>query len=97
MSIFDFFRSRKKSSADAARERLQIVLAYERKNKAMPDFLPKLQQELITVVRKYVTVNDDQVDINLDQGIDCTMLEVNIELPANQDTTDNLQLKVSGA
>ncbi len=95
MSIFDFFRSGKKTSADAAQERLQIVLAYERKNKAMPDFLPKLQQELIQVVRKYVTVGDDQVDVNLDQGPDCTMLEVNIELPSEQDAGNNLQFKVS--
>ncbi len=45
MSIFDFFRERKKtSSASIAKERLQIIVAHERGARAQPDYLPALQK-----------------------------------------------------
>ncbi|MCR3821927.1 cell division topological specificity factor MinE, partial [Pseudomonas aeruginosa] len=40
MSLLDFFRSRKsQNSASIAKERLQIIVAHERGQRAQPDYL----------------------------------------------------------
>ena len=82
MSILDFFRERKKtSSASIAKERLQIIVAHERGARAQPDYLPALQKELIEVIRKYVAIDDDQVQVLLENQGNCSILELNITLP----------------
>ncbi|HYC02014.1 MAG TPA: cell division topological specificity factor MinE [Azospirillaceae bacterium] len=82
MSIFDFFRSTKPTVANQAKERLQIVLAHERADRNSPDFLPQLQKELLAVIKKYVSIDEDKVAVKLDRASGCSMLEVNVELPA---------------
>ncbi|MFT6551537.1 MAG: cell division topological specificity factor [Zhongshania marina] len=81
MSIFDYFRSAKKDTASIAKERLQIIVAHERNQRNKPDYLPKLQQELLEVIRKYVDVDQDQVEVQLDNNGNCSVLELNITLP----------------
>lgn len=82
MSIFDFLLSRKKtSSAAIAKERLQIIVAHERGSRGQPDYLPALQEELITVIRKYVPIDQDQVQVALENQGTCSILELNITLP----------------
>ena len=81
MSILDFFRNNKKDTASVAKERLQIIVAHERNQRNQPDYLPKLQQELLEVIRKYVDVNQDQVEVALDNAGNCSVLELNITLP----------------
>ncbi|MAK44426.1 MULTISPECIES: cell division topological specificity factor MinE [Spongiibacter] len=81
MSILDFFRNNKKDTAAVAKERLQIIVAHERNQRNQPDYLPKLQQELLEVIRKYVDVNQDQVEVALDNAGNCSVLELNITLP----------------
>lgn len=82
MKLFSYFRSAR-SSATTAKERLQIIVARERRqrNNATLDYLPLLQKELLAVIRKYVLVEDDQIKINLEKEGDCDILEVNIALP----------------
>jgi cell division topological specificity factor len=82
VSILSFFGRSPKKSAEAARERLQILLAHERAGLAGADFLPQLQREILEVIRKYVAVDEDRVQVKLDREIDLSVLEVNIELPA---------------
>lgn len=82
MSIFSLFGRQPKKSADAARERLQILLAHERAGLSGADFLPQLQREIVEVIRKYVAVDDDRVQVKLDREAHLSVLEVNIELPA---------------
>jgi cell division topological specificity factor len=85
MSWLDFFRGQRKpdtSSAAAAKERLQIVLAHERIGRTREDFLPKLQQELVAVVARYVAIDPGKVNVNLDRGGDMSTLAIEIELPA---------------
>lgn len=84
MSWIDFFRGKRKeeSSASAAKERLQIVLAHERIGRTREDFLPKLQQELVAVVARYVAIDPGKVNVNLDRGGDMSTLAIEIELPA---------------
>jgi cell division topological specificity factor len=82
MSIFNFFRSnQRKSAADEAKERLQIVLAHERAAGSSPDYLPMLQKELLAVIAKYVAIDENKVEVSFERGGDCSTLEVNIELP----------------
>ena len=84
MSWLDFFRGQRKEppSASAAKERLQIVLAHERIGRTREDFLPKLQQELVAVVARYVAIDPGKVNINLDRGGDMSTLAIESELPA---------------
>jgi cell division topological specificity factor len=81
MSFFDYFKSSKKNTASIARERLQIIVAHERGKREQPDYLPQLQQEILDVIRKYVPVDQDQVQVQLDKNDDCSILELNVTLP----------------
>ncbi|MCK9237759.1 MAG: cell division topological specificity factor MinE [Thiopseudomonas sp.] len=82
MSIVNFFRSRKKNTtASVAKERLQIIVAHERGQRDEPDYLPALQKELVEVIRKYVNIDNDQVQIALDNQGNCSILELNVTLP----------------
>lgn len=80
MKLLDFFK-RQPASAPQARERLQILLAHERAGRDGADYLPQLQRDLLQVVKKYVAIDDDKVQVALDRHSDVATLEVNIELP----------------
>ena len=81
MSIFSYFKKDQKASASIAKERLQIIVAHERSARSQPDYLPAMQQEIMAVIRKYVTIADDDVQVQLDNSDDCSVLELNITLP----------------
>lgn len=81
MSFLDYFRSKNKSTASVAKDRLQIIVAHERSSRNQPDYLPALQKDLVAVISKYVPINEDQVSVALDQNDDCAVLELNITLP----------------
>src|SRR5438477_6179597 len=66
MGIFDFLRARNTSTATVARERLRIIVAQERSQRGAPDYLPLLRRELLEVIRKYVSVEQDAVDIKVE-------------------------------
>lgn len=81
MSFLDIFRSGKQQgSASRAKERLQIIVAHERGNSASPDFLPQLQRDILEVVRRYVTISEEQIRLSVDKKDDCEVLELNIAL-----------------
>jgi len=80
MSLFNVFGSKKQGSASIAKERLQIIVAHERRRSSSPDYLPQLQQDILAVVRKYVQVHEDQISLNVDRQDDSEVLEVNILL-----------------
>ncbi|MCE0757711.1 MULTISPECIES: cell division topological specificity factor MinE [Marinobacter] len=81
MSFLDYFRSKKNNTASVAKERLQIIVAHERGQRDMPDYLPQLQQELLDVIRKYVQISDDMVQVDVDRNESCSVLELNVTLP----------------
>ncbi len=82
MSLLDFFRAEKNSSAQMAKERLQVVVAHRRTGRGdHPDYFPKLQKDLLRVLRKYVKVNDDAVQMGIEREGDMEILELNITLP----------------
>jgi len=67
MALLSFLFPEKKKSANAAKERLQIIIARERTNRTGPDFLPALHRELIEVISKYTKVNADDIKLSLDR------------------------------
>lgn len=81
MNILSFFRTRTKPTAVEAKERLQILLAHERADLAGPEFLPRLKNELLQVIAKYVAVDNDKIAVHLENSDNVSILEVNIELP----------------
>ena len=82
MGLLDYFRTNSRpSSAALAKERLQILVAHERSARNAPDYLPKLQQELLEVIRKYVNVDQDAISVSMEQDDNREVLEVNIVLP----------------
>jgi cell division topological specificity factor len=82
VGLLDIFRaSRNKGSASVAKERLQILVAHDRAYRNRPSYLPKLQQEILAVIRKYVEVDMDAVSVNYEQDDAQEILELNIVLP----------------
>src|SRR5689334_6067192 len=80
MNLFKNLFSPHRNSASVAKERLKIVLAHERAGRDAPDFLPKLQKELIDVVGRYVEIRDDMIRVNLGKSGETSLLEINIEI-----------------
>ena len=80
MSIFNYLR-RRNSTASVAKERLQIIISHERSQRHTPDYLPKLQEEILAVIAKYVPITRDQVSVNLERTGDSAVLELNITMP----------------
>ena len=82
MGIFSFFRSRAEdASAKVAKDRLQVLIAHERTGRNGPDYLPMLKKDILAVIKKYVSVGEEQVSVQLDTQDDCDVLELNITLP----------------
>ena len=81
MSFLSFLLGEKKQTASVAKERLQIILAHERAGRTGADYLPALQRELVAVISKYVSINPDDIKVQLERQDNLEVLEVKIELP----------------
>lgn len=82
MSLLDYFRSSKKNTANTAKERLQIIVAHERKRRTGPDYMPQLERDILEVIRKYVDISPEQIAVSLEQRSDeLSVLELNISFP----------------
>ncbi len=79
MTLFGFLRRR--ASAPVARERLQILLEYERSLVSHKDLIGVLRQEIIAVVSRHVTIDPDRVQVSVDRGREHSTLAVDIEIP----------------
>ena len=79
MGLLNYLFSPHRHSAAIAKERLKIVLAHERAGRSAPDFLPKLQRDLIDVVGRYVDIRDDMIRVNLGGEGKASVLEINVE------------------
>jgi cell division topological specificity factor len=66
MNLISMFRRR--DSAPVARERLQVLLAHERAFIGKSDLLAVLQEEIIAVIARHVTIERERVQIKLDRG-----------------------------
>ncbi len=81
MSLFNFKLFRRRGSAPVARERLQILLAYERAARGQSDLIAILREEILAVITKHVTVERDNVQVKMDRGDTVSTLEIDIEIP----------------
>ena len=81
MGLMDLFRTAHRGSASVAKERLQILVAHDRAERNRPSYLPKLQTEILEVIRKYVEVDQDAISLNFEQEDHRDILELNIILP----------------
>ncbi len=80
MGLLAMFRS-KPNSASIAKERLRIIVAQERVGRGGPDYLPLLRRELLQVIHKYVNVDPEAVQINLEREAGHEVLEFSVALP----------------
>jgi cell division topological specificity factor len=81
MGLFDFLRSTPRGSANVAKERLRIIVAQERSQRGAPDYLPLLKRELLEVIRKYVNVDPEAVNVHLENDGGHAVLELSVSLP----------------
>jgi cell division topological specificity factor len=65
MGLLDLFRSRPKNTASVAAERLRIIVMQERAANGRPDYLPMMRREILEVIRKYVNVDPEAIDIHV--------------------------------
>jgi cell division topological specificity factor len=81
MSLLDYFKTAKPSSAAIAKERLQILVAHERSSRHQPLYLPQLKKELMEVIQRYFKVSEETISVSLEQDDEREVLELNIILP----------------
>jgi len=84
MGLFDIFKA-KKSTAETAKNRLQIIIAQERSTRGGPDYLPLLQRELLEVIKKYVNIDVDAVKVDLVKDGQHDVLDISVALPEGPD------------
>jgi cell division topological specificity factor len=80
MGLFDFLKP-KKETASIAKDRLRIIVAQERTSRGAPDYLPMLQRELLEVIKKYVNVDADAVNVKLIKEGEHDVLDISVSLP----------------
>ncbi|WP_297899945.1 cell division topological specificity factor MinE [Metallibacterium sp.] len=84
MGILDFLRTRPKNTASIAKERLRIIVSQERSSRNTPDYLPMLRTELLAVIRKYVHVDLDAINIQVERDGEHEVLELSVALPEHK-------------
>jgi cell division topological specificity factor len=80
MSFFGLVKRR--GSAPVARERLQILLEYERCLTGQTDLVKVLRDEILAVVERHVVVDREKVRVRLvRRGEAISVLRVGVEIP----------------
>ena len=59
-----FSKEEKKDSKETAKERLHLVLMQDRAN-VSADFMELMKQEIIEVIKKYIDVDENSIDVKL--------------------------------
>lgn len=62
-NIFSFFK-KQENSKDLAKERLKLVLVHDKAN-VSPQFLEMVKGEIIEVIKKYMEIDEESLDIQL--------------------------------
>jgi cell division topological specificity factor len=74
------FGGRPKSAA-VAKDRLQLIIARERSDRSGVDWLPRLQQDILEVIGRYVQVDPGAVKVEMERGDNLDLVEISITLP----------------
>ena len=76
MSFFDKF-FKKQKSADVAKDRLMMMLAYERASVKMNNLdVDNLKKDLIEVIKKYIDIDDVKLKTDHNQNFETFEIEV---------------------
>jgi len=78
MKLLDIFRRRR--SAPVARERLQILLQYERSLVHQTDLIAVLREEILRIVSRYVVIDPETVQVKINRGNNVSTLAVGIRV-----------------
>lgn len=82
MSLLKFIKLKKnKSSANVAKERLQIIISHERTQRTNPEYLNKMQEEILDVIAKYVKIDRRKAKVHVEKGDGHSVLELNVAMP----------------
>ncbi|MBS1091565.1 cell division topological specificity factor MinE [Gluconobacter sp. Dm-74] len=84
MSFLANIFTRRQQSSSVAKDRLQILLAHERSaggESGESDLIRQLHKEIMEVIARHVAVDQDKVQIKVDRGSGCSMLEIDVEVP----------------
>ncbi|ANO33355.1 cell division topological specificity factor MinE [Vibrio breoganii] len=86
MSLLEFFRPKKKTTANVAKERLQIIVAERRSHDdPAPSYLPELKADILKVISKYVDIDPNMVNVSFEhKDDDISVLELNVKLPEEE-------------
>lgn len=86
MGLLALFR-RTPPTASIAKERLRIIVAQERSARGGPDYLPLLRRELLEVIKKYVNVDPEEVQVNFEREAGHDVFEMTVALPATSSSS----------
>lgn len=64
MDFFGFFKGKKSTSKNVAKDRLQFVLVHDRAN-VSPELLEMMKGEILEVLSRYVEINQEDFDVHL--------------------------------
>lgn len=78
MNLFNFLGRR--GTAPVARERLQILLAHERKSACDSDLIAILHKEVLNAVSKHIAIDPDRVDVSMHRRDMVSVLEIDIAI-----------------
>jgi cell division topological specificity factor len=84
MGLFDFLKA-KKTTAETAKNRLQIIIAQERSHRGGRTTCRALQRELLEVIKKYVNIDVDAVKVDLVKDGQHDVLDISVALPEGPD------------
>ncbi len=82
MNLFKIF-GRAPSSAPVARERLQILLAHERKSACSTELITLLHREVLQAITKHIDIDPDKVEVTIHRREAMSVLEIDIEIEAD--------------
>ena len=81
MSLFSAIFGSRPKSASVAKDRLQLIIARERSERGGVDWLPRLQQDILEVIARYVQVDPGAVKVQMERGENLDLVEISISLP----------------
>jgi cell division topological specificity factor len=80
MNLFNLFGRR--GSAPVARERLQILLAHEKKS-GNSDLIVILHREILQAISRHIDVDPDKVEVKMHQRDAVSVLEIDVEIDSD--------------
>ncbi|HWP97192.1 MAG TPA: cell division topological specificity factor MinE [Syntrophomonadaceae bacterium] len=72
-----FFMKENLPSKDVARERLRLVLVHDRAS-VSPEFINQMKEDLIKVIREYLDIDEEALQVSLENEDDSIALVANI-------------------